>query len=44
MHIQKKEYLHLPVFLRLISKPLDFGRFKLTYFDQIKLVEIDYVN
>ena len=30
--------------LKLISKPLDFGGFKLTYFDQIKLVEIDHVN
>ena len=28
----------------LISKPLDFGGFKSTYFDQIKLVEIDHVN
>ena len=30
--------------LKLFSKPLDFGGFKLTYFDQIKLVEIDHVN
>ena len=30
--------------LKLISKPFDFGEFKLTYFDQIKLVEIDHVN
>ena len=30
--------------LKLISKPLDFDGFKLTYFNQIKLVVIDHVS